>query len=94
MGFKIEELSGSLIKSGRFKEAINPFVSELDKAHEKGVITRAEMILLQKAFCHLLLVPVVADARALGDKMLALQLRMPSISESEFLGNLRESKKS
>lgn len=92
--FKIEELSGSLIKSGRFKESIGPFILELDVALEKGVITRLEMIVLQREFCHLLLVPDAIEAKKLGDKMLALSLRMPPLPDSEFHENVRKCRKS
>lgn len=91
--FKIEELSGSLIKSGRFRDAIIPFISELDKAHAQGVITSGESKMLHRAFCELLLIPDASSATILGDKMLALSLRMPPIEVAEFHRNVEDSRK-
>jgi hypothetical protein len=91
--FKIEELSGSLIKSGRFDDAIRVFFNELDKAHENGVISRDEMIRLQREFSYLLLRPDAAQAKKLGDAMLALSLRMPPVAEAVFEKNVKDSRR-
>jgi hypothetical protein len=77
MSFKIEELSGSLIKSGKFAEAIVPFFRELDEAHGNGVITHNEFLALQQDFCWLLLKPDVQKAQSLGTRMMYLAIRIP-----------------
>lgn len=81
MAFRIEELSGSLIKSGRFKDSIEPFFLELEQAWENGVITVNELRVLERSFAHLLLVPNAEDARLLGEKMLTLHMRILSIKQ-------------
>jgi hypothetical protein len=93
--FKIEELSGSLIKSGRFKDAITAFVVELAAADNAGLVTAVEHMNLQKEFCNLLLVPDAKAAASLGDKMLALRLRVISrlsLPKEEFDENVKKSR--
>jgi hypothetical protein len=77
--FKIDtvELSGSLIKSGRFQEAIPLLFQELDEAHGNGVITHDELMSIQLDFCRLLLKPDAKNADWLGTKMLHLAVRIP-----------------
>lgn len=78
--FKIEELSGSLIRSGRFKEAIPIFFMELKAAMSHAVITDIEMFSLSQAFASILLNPsnheLVED---LSSKMIKLALRIPNM---------------
>lgn len=93
--FKIEELSGSLIKSGKFNEAIVPFFKEIDHAQAWGVITHNEMLTLQEDFCWLLLHPDVKKAENLGTRMLNLAIRIPGkveVVKEEFDKNVQESR--
>jgi hypothetical protein len=94
--FKIEELSGSLIKSGNFKDAIDPFYAELDEAFIAGCITYNEWLGLSKAFAWILLNPSnYEDVKAVGDKMIALAVRLeklPAVSTEEFNANVKKSR--
>jgi hypothetical protein len=76
--FKIEELSGSLIRSGRFVDAIPAFNRELQFAINRGCITLGELFSLNTMFCNILLNPSDYDEVAeLSDKMIKLALRIP-----------------
>lgn len=93
--FKIEELSGNLIKSGRFKEAIPKFRYELCRALDHGVIKNIELFDLIEDFNELLLVPDASKAADIGNRMLQLALRTPDIIEltkTEFGKNVKESR--
>lgn len=94
--FKIEELSGSLIKSGQFRQAIPMFNRELKSAVDAGCITLSEMFHLNAEFFELLLIPNVAKAEDLGEKMIKLALRIPSyvkiVTKDEFDKNVKESR--
>lgn len=76
--FKIEELSGSLIRSGRFKDAIPKFFEELRLALTRGVITEGEMFALSSDFAEILLNPSNIDnVSFVSERMLKLALRIP-----------------
>jgi hypothetical protein len=94
--FKLDELSGSLIKSGNFSQAICPFFAELDEAMLYGVISRDETRTLQEDFAWLLLNPDAKKADYLGSKMLNLALRIPGkmkpVSSDEFDKNVENSR--
>jgi hypothetical protein len=77
--FKIDtvDLSGSLIKSGKFNEAIGLFFKELDEAHANGVLSHDEIMKLQMDFCELLLKHDAKKADWLGNRMLHLAIRIP-----------------
>lgn len=76
--FKIEELSGHLIRSGRFKEAIPTFNRELQFAINRGVIGLGEVFELNTTFCSILLNPSdVDDVSELANRMIRLALRIP-----------------
>lgn len=94
--FKIEELSGSLIRSGKFKEAIPSFNRELQFAVNRGCITLDELFEINTEFCQLLLVPNVVEAEDLGDKMIKLALRIPDFVPAvplvDFDNNVKESR--
>lgn len=95
--FKIEELSGSLIRSGRFKEAISVFQNEIRLALNAGVITEAEMFNLQFRFCSILLNPSDMFAvNTLSDSMLKLAMRipgyLPKVTPEEFEKNVKASR--
>lgn len=94
--FKIEELSGSLIRSGKFKEAIPTFNRELQFAMNRGCITLGELFDINTEFCELLLVPSVTEAEDLGNKMIKLALRIPDfvpiVPAVEFDANVKASR--
>ena len=80
--FKIEELSGSLIKSGRFQDAIEVFNKELMEAMYEGVISTSELLGpggIISRFNHILLNPSNLDAvNKLGDDMIYIAIRIPN----------------
>lgn len=95
--FKINELSGHLIKSGRFKEAIPKFYDELKECVANGVISFRETTQLSEAFAHILLNPSdILEVNSLGDKMITLVLRIPgkipTVTEEEFEANVKASR--
>lgn len=95
--FKLDELSGHLIKSGRFKEAIPKFYAELEEARINGVISLKEMTSLSKDFAEILLNPSsYSDVEILGNKLIALVVRIPGklkkVSEEEFDANVKASR--
>lgn len=95
--FRLEELSGSLIKQGRFAEAIDRFYCEINIARQHGVITLTEFVDLSRAFAKVLLNPSCFDeVQTLGNQMLQLAIRIPNyvptISEKEFKKNVKESR--
>jgi hypothetical protein len=95
--FKIEELSGHLIRSGRFRDAIWPFSNEVQAALHHGVITLEELFALQRAFSFILLNPSNPDEVVqLSNRMLKLALRIPgyvpSVGSEEFEKNLKASR--
>jgi hypothetical protein len=78
--FKLEELSGSLIRSGRFKDAIPIFYFEVKMALSRGVISELEMFSLSQDFATVLLNPADVDTVSeLGEKMIKLALRIPGL---------------
>lgn len=95
--FRLDELSGHLIKSGRFKDAIDKFYFELDTAKTLGVITYDEFYFLSRQFAFILLNPSdYKEVEALGNKMLNLAIRIPGklpiVSEEEFKKNVKQSR--
>lgn len=92
----MKELSGHLIKSGKFFHSIDVFIEELDLAHQKGVITLEEQKSLMKEFCLFLLNPSrFEEIQDLGDRMLQLAIRMPDYIDSyqkTFYKNIEEAK--
>lgn len=98
--FKIEELSGSLIKQGRFKEAIPKVINELHVALNKGAIGEEELfnpiIGLPAVLAQICLNPSdMKQVNAFGDKMLNLAIRcgLLEIAKSdEYEKNVRESR--
>ncbi len=79
--FKIEELSGSLIKSGRLKDAIEKFGYELQLSLSKGVLTENEVFGTDgiiARFNRILLNPNnVEEVMKLGDDMIFIAIRIP-----------------
>lgn len=95
--FKLEELSGSLIRSGRFKEAIPVLLNELFRALKHGVISEDEMRNILTRFGCILLNPSdMVDVRNLSESMLRLVLRIPgyvpTVSYEEFDKNVKASR--
>lgn len=93
--FRLDEISGSLIKQGRFKEAITKFYYEIDLAINSNAISYKEMMALCESFSHLLLSPSVDAAKELGDKMIMLAIRLPNYVPrvgNEFYDNIEKSK--
>lgn len=77
--FKIEELSGSLIRSGKFKEAIPQFNSEMVAAMEAGCLGITEFFFVNEQFQNILLNPSnMDDVEALSTSMIRLALRIPN----------------
>ncbi len=99
--FKVmEELSGSLIKSGKFRQAIPQFTTELRMALKNGVISEQEIFgskgLLNR-FSAILLNPSNFDeVQALGNSMLHLALRIPNavpvVTKDVFDRNVKDSR--
>ena len=81
MMFKIEELAGTLIKSGRFVDAINIFGQEVNLAYDYGVITKEELFGpngIIARFNRILLNPAdVEEVKKLGDDMIFIAIRIP-----------------
>lgn len=94
--FKIEELSGSLIRSGRFREAIPAFNRELQFAMNRGCITLGELFDLNTSFCQILLNPSNVDyVSELSDKMIRLAMRIPDfmpVVTSDYEENVKASR--
>jgi hypothetical protein len=95
--FKIEELSGSLIRSGRFKDAIPAFHAEIRLALKHGVITEAEMFNLLQGFAAILLCPSdMFGVEVLSESMQRLALRIPDyvpqVSQEQFDANVKASR--
>jgi hypothetical protein len=80
--FKIDELAGTLVKSGRFKDAIPVLGKELQMAIEHRVITNQEYFGprgIMARFCEMLLNPNSADAaQKLGDDLICIAIRIPN----------------
>jgi hypothetical protein len=96
MHFKVEELAGSLIKSGRFKEAIPRFTALLGAALDQGVVTENEYYEVLREFMHILLNPSdFNQVQEYGNKILSLNLRLHRPTSTEklvFDKNLKESR--
>jgi hypothetical protein len=79
--FKIDELAGQLIKSGRFTDAIPVFGKELEKALAANVVTKTEVFGetgIIARFNRILLKPNnVEDAQKLGDDLICIAIRIP-----------------
>lgn len=95
--FKIEELSGSLIRSGKFSEAIPKFWSEIQLALQHGIITQAELLECGEYFSRILLNPSdVDEVNALAGHMIKLAFRIPdyvpSVPTEEFKDNVKASR--
>lgn len=95
--FKIEELSGSLIRSGRFADAIWPFSNELQAALHHGVISIDEMFTLNRHFNRILLNPSKTEEVVdLSNRMIKLALRIPDYvpvaKQKEFDKNVKASR--
>jgi hypothetical protein len=99
--FKIEELAGSLIKSGRFKEAVPHVLNELAIAMRNGVVTERELLNpvcgLLARFMHVCLNPTnVDEVQKLGNAFIMLALRTPGMveiaSKEEYEKNVKESR--
>lgn len=80
--FKIKELSGQLIRSGRFGDAIEPFNQELKRALDNGVITIEELFTLNERFAKILLNPSdFKEVNSLGNAMIQVALRIKGLVE-------------
>jgi hypothetical protein len=99
--FKINELAGSLIKSGRFKDAVPIVINELAIAMRHGVITQEELLNpiggLLARFMHICLDPSDYDSvQKLGNAFIMLALRIPGMvetcSQEEYELNVKESR--
>jgi len=79
--FQIEELAGSLIKSGRFQDAIEVFGKELLLAMGFGVITKEEVFGTDgiiARFNRIILNPCNLDeVNKLGDDLIFIAIRIP-----------------
>lgn len=79
--FKLDELAGSLVKSGRFLEAIPEFLKELNLAMEHGVLTESEIYGQQGViarFCYVCLNPSNYDeVHKLGSDLILIAMRIP-----------------
>lgn len=94
----MQELSGHLIKSGKFYQAIEIFFEELELAVHNGVITYDERKALTVEFSLALLNPSrFREIQDLGNKMLLLALRTPEyvkdFNQKDFNQNVKDSKK-
>lgn len=99
--FKIHELAGSLIKSGRFKDAVPVVINELAIAMRNGVITQEELLNpitgLLSRFMHICLDPSDFEkVQKLGNAFILLALRTPGMvevcSQEEYEQNVKESR--
>ena len=80
--FKIKELSGQLIRSGRFADAIEPFNQELRMALDGGVISIDELFDLNTRFAKVLLNPsTFREVNQLGNQMIQVALRIKGLVE-------------
>jgi hypothetical protein len=80
--FKIKELSGQLIKSGRFVDAIKPFNQELRLALDNGVITIDELFDLNTRFAEVMFNPSnFKEVNLLGNQMVQVALRVKGLVE-------------
>lgn len=80
--FKIKELSGQLIRSGKFADAIEPFNQELKLALDNGVITIDELFTLNERFGKILLNPSdFKEVNGLGNAMIQVALRIKGLVE-------------
>jgi hypothetical protein len=96
--FKLEELSGTLIKSGRFKEAVPVFSHEIRQALAYGILTEKELFeVIIPEWSIILLNPSNFDqVQKFGNMMLQLALRIPNklprVSHEEFDNNVKKSR--
>lgn len=95
--FKLNELSGSLIKQGRFKESIDVFYNELELAVDNHVITWKELSDLSRDFSKILLNPSdYSFVQRLGTQMVNLAIRIPGYvpkaTPEEFEANVKASR--
>lgn len=98
--FKIEELAGSLIKQGRFREAIPKVMNELCIALYKGVITEDELFNpisgMPAVLAQVCLNPTnLKQVNAFGDKLLSLAIRCGLVevtTAEEFNKNVKDSR--
>ena len=98
--FKIEELSGSLIKQGRFKEAIPKVMNEIAIALNKGFLTEDELLNpvsgIPATLARVCLNPSdIKTVNLLGDKMLRLAIRcnlLEVVKTEEYDKNVQESR--
>ena len=98
--FKIEELSGSLIKQGRFDAAIPKVINELHIALNKGVISEDELFNpvygMPAVLARICLNPSNMDVvNKFGDKMLSIAIRCGLLEVArteEYDKNVQESR--
>lgn len=88
------QTAGQLIKSGKFKEAVPLVAKEIKLALRNAVITEGEMESLFVAFSSILLDPSdYENVQVIGDKFLAIELRIPNylrpVSKEEFYNNIK-----
>jgi hypothetical protein len=86
--FKIAELAGTLVKSGRFTDAIPVMGKELQLAIAHRVITNEEYFGpngIMTRFCKMLLNPnSVEDAQKLGDDLIFIAIRIPDYVKKAY----------
>jgi hypothetical protein len=79
--FKIDEIAGVMVKSGRFKEAVPKIAAELELALAHRVITMREYFGPNGVFeriCKVMLNPNDVDAiQKLGDDLIFIAIRIP-----------------
>lgn len=80
--FKVKEVAGQLIKSGRFKEAIPLVAKELDEAIAHSLVPTSTIIGLLEDWSYILLDPSDFDeVQTLGNKFIQLAVRIPGYVE-------------
>lgn len=86
--FKIDELGGSLIKSGRWIDAIPKVAQELELAIRHRVISSQEYFGkngVMERLCKMFLNPNDTDAAAkLGDDLIYIAIRIPDYVQKAY----------
>lgn len=94
--FKVTEIAGQLIKSGKFNDAIPVVIDELDYALREGVIMRDEMLALVQDWTHVLLNPSdFEQVQRVGERFISLAMRLPDyvqqVDQTEYKKNIEKS---